>query len=213
MEFIFEYKIFVRKLYANFSYVVVYCLLKTRYLINTGENTLRHLRNSGLPTKGLDRILLTGSSINHIGGLTNALLATQDRLSYERPITVYGPPNLEAFFQTIRKSFQYLSKFEFVKLHLINEKVSWQEILNDENCTIYACAVCDETSKCDNMIYPSLAISYAFKLGVALRKVSLEARERLGVPDDVFQKVVQECQKGNSVRLPCGQLVSFVVVV
>ena len=179
-----------------------------RYLINTGENTLRHLRVSGLPTRGLDRILLTGSSINHIGGLTNALLATQDKHSYGRLINVCGPPNLEAFFQTIRKSFQYLSKFEFVKLNLINEKVSWQKILNDDNCTIYACAVSDEASKCNNMIYPPLAISYAFKLDEPLRKVSVDAVQQLGVPDDIFQNVVQECQKGNSVNVPSGKLVS-----
>jgi ribonuclease BN (tRNA processing enzyme) len=167
------------------------------------------LRDSGLPTKGLDRILLTGSSINNIGGLINTLLATQDRLSYECPINVYGPPSLSAFLQTIRKSFQYLSKFEFVKLNLINEKISWQEILNDQNCRIFGCAISDNPSEGDKTIYPRLAISYAFKLREPLRRVSINAMNELGVPDDIFQKLVQECQMGNSVSLPSGKMVSF----
>ena len=181
----------------------------SRYLINTGENTLRHLRDSGLPTKGLDTIFLTGSSINHIGGLTNTLLASQDRPHNERPINIYGPPSLEAFLQTIKKSFQYLSKFEFVKLNLVNEKLSWQEILNDENCRVFACAMSDGPSEVDNAIYPRIAISYAFVFHEPLRRVSLDAMQKIGVPDDMFQKVVQDCQMGKTVQLPSGKLVSF----
>ena len=167
------------------------------------------MQDSGLPTKGLDTIFLTGSSINHIGGLTNTLLATQDRLRYECPISVYGPPSLEAFFQTIKKSFQYLSKFEFVKLNLIEEKVSWQEILNDENCRVLGCAISDGPSEGDNAMYHRLAISYAFILHEPLRKVSSDAIQKLEVPDDMLQKVVKDSQLGNSVRLPSGKMVSF----
>ena len=186
---------------------IILCLY-CRYLINTGENTLRHLRDSGLPTKGLNRILLTGSSINHIGGLINMLLATQDRNNHKSSIYVYGPSNVEAFLQTIRKSFQYLSKFEFVKLQLIDEKVSWQEILNDENCRIFACAFSTaEKNKDDSMIYPRLAISYIFELHKPSQRVSLQGMKELGVDDDIFENVVKECKKGNSFNLPSGRVV------
>lgn len=183
-----------------------------RYLINTGENTLRHLMDSGLPMKGLDTIMLTGSSVNHIGGLTNTLLAARERPVNKYPINVYGPPNLAAYLQTLKKSFQYLSKFEFVKLNVINERRSWQPVLNDANFKILGWAINDKQRQGgDNRyhtIYPRLAISYAFILHEPLQRYSLDTIETFDVPEDKLQKVAQECQMENFDELPSGELTS-----
>lgn len=158
--------------------------------------------------KNLNRVLLTGSSINHIGGLTNVLLATQNLI--KSPITVYGPPNIEAFLQTSRRSFQYLSKFEFVKLKLIDERISWHEVINDDSCRVFGCAIRHKIDDGNlSQIYPRLAISYGFTLSQSLRRVSLDSIQKHGISDDVLQKVVQECQRGNPISLPSGKVVGF----
>ena len=182
-----------------------------RYLINAGENTLRHLRDSGLPVNRLDEIFLTGSTLNHIGGLTNTLLATQDTHSSEHPIHVYGSHDLEAYMHTIRKSFQYLSKFDFVKQCFINERTSFQEVLNDENFKILACAVKRNLSESEpKSIYPQLAISYAFELDQPPRRFSVDAAQKLCISEEMFHEVAKECQMGGTVTLPSGKLVCAV---
>lgn len=181
----------------------------TRYLVNTGESTLRQLTNDGLFISGLDKIFLMGSTINHIGGLTNTLLATQDRHTDDHPIDVYGPHALEAYMNTTRRSFQYLSKFNFVKLSMFSERTSWQKVLKDENFTIRGCFLNNEPSKRDdNVIYPCLTISYAFELNQPPRRLSVDAAQELGVPKEMFHTVAEKCQMGGSVTLPCGKVIN-----
>ena len=163
----------------------------------------------GLPSKGLDKMFMTGSTINHIGGLTNMLLATQnDNFSVDKPVNVYGPPNLDAFLQTIQKSFQYMSKFEFVKLHQIEERINWLEIASDDNFQIFAFATSDSSQENGRTIFPNLAVSYAFLLQEPLRRVRMDVAENLGLAQEVLRKVMSKCQMGYSVDLPCGKQVS-----
>ncbi|XP_046855040.1 zinc phosphodiesterase ELAC protein 2-like isoform X3 [Xenia sp. Carnegie-2017] len=176
-----------------------------RYIINAGENTLRNFRMGGLPSKGLDKMFMTGSTINHIGGLTNMLLATQnDNFSVDKLVDVYGPPNLDAFLQTIQKSFQYMSKFEFVKPHQIEERIKWLEIASDDNFQIFAFATSDGSQENGRTIFPNLAVSYAFLLQEPLRRVRMDVAENLGLGQDVLSNVIEKCQMGYSVDLPCG---------
>ena len=181
-----------------------------RYLVNAGENTLRQLRDSALPISGLREILLTGSTLNHIGGLTNTLLSTQDRLASDRPIiNVYGTQHLDAYMHTTRKSFQYLSKFDFVRLKFASERTSWQQVSKDENFTIWGCAFSDEQNKSEdfNVIYPRLAISYFFEVEQTPRRLCVDSARGLGVPEKMMRKVAKKCLKGNPVTLPCGKVV------
>jgi ribonuclease Z len=74
-----------------------------RILFDCGEGTQQQLlRSVGLPE--LDAIFVTHFHLDHWLGLVG-MLKTFDLRSRERPLTVYGPPGLEALFATLRPVF------------------------------------------------------------------------------------------------------------
>ena len=74
-----------------------------RILFDCGEGTQQQLlRSVGLPE--LDAIFLTHFHLDHWLGLVG-MLKTFDLRARERPLTIYGPPGLEALFATLRPVF------------------------------------------------------------------------------------------------------------
>jgi ribonuclease Z len=74
-----------------------------RILFDCGEGTQQQLlRSIGLPE--LDAIFLTHYHLDHWLGLVG-MLKTFDLRARERPLTVFGPPGLEALFATLRPVF------------------------------------------------------------------------------------------------------------
>src|SRR3954452_8430695 len=71
-----------------------------RLLVDCGEGTQHQLlRSVGLPE--LDAMFITHYHLDHWLGITG-MVKTFDLRGRERPLTIYGPPGLQALFRTLR---------------------------------------------------------------------------------------------------------------
>src|SRR5215210_116674 len=72
-----------------------------RLLFDCGEGTQQQLLRSSVGLPDLDAIFITHFHLDHWLGLVG-MLKTFDLRARERPLTVYGPPGLQALFATLK---------------------------------------------------------------------------------------------------------------
>jgi len=136
------------------------------------------------------KILITHLHGDHILGLPG-LLQTMSLLDREKPLEVYGPPEIKQFLEGIRKSVQFVLTFP-VEIH----EIYTAGVVCDENeyliSTIWS-----------NHVIPSLA--YAFVEKPRPGRFYPEKAKALGIPEGPLWSKLQH---GDKAKLPNGRTIT-----
>ena len=159
-----------------------------RLLFDCGEGTQRQLMRSSVGLPDLDDVFLTHFHADHYLGLPG-LLKTFALRQRETPLTVYGPPGLEALYAALRRIFGKLS----YPVDVVELRPGEQLARGDYD--IQAFPVDHGVS----------AIGYALVEHARPGRFDVTAADALGVPPGRERGALQQ---GHDVTLPDGRVVS-----
>lgn len=166
------------------------CILREgeMMLFDCGEGTQTQIMRKGVGFGRLTRIFISHIHGDHLSGLIG-LLMTLTLLGHEHPVTVYGPPEIEAFIESLRSTIRLRCDFG-----LKFEKIRPGVFVEEKEYTIEAAEV-NHSVTC-----------YAFALRERLRpgRFNVEKAEELGIPEG---PLYSRLQQGESVTLDDGRVV------
>ncbi len=145
------------------------------YLFDCGEATQIQIIKSGLSLAKFEAVFITHLHGDHITGLPGFLmLLTQANRT--KPLYIFGPPGIEDFIQSIKRTINFYCEYEMVIEEIEQEKV----ILDKKEFYI-------ETAFCDHNV---LTFSYAFVEYDRPGKFYPEKAKELGIcPGPNFKKL------------------------
>ncbi|MFH1539570.1 MAG: ribonuclease Z [bacterium] len=166
------------------------CLLREgeMMLFDCGEGTQTQIMRKGVGFGRLTRIFISHIHGDHLSGLIG-LLMTLTLLGHEHSITIYGPPEVEDFIESLKRTIRLRCDFG-----LRFEAVKPGVFVEEKEYTIEAAEV--------NHSVPT----YAFALRERVRpgRFNLEKAKELGIPEGpLFSRL----QQGESITLESGRVV------
>lgn len=159
------------------------------FLCDCGEGTQLRLMQAGLPPSKIHTICLSHLHGDHIFGLPG-FLTSQQLFSRNVPLTLYGPPGLSAYVETIAHISKYTLEYPVHTVELSPETTSTFQV--DE---FLVTAI--------NLRHSSVCLGYRFHEKDKPGKFDAGKADQLGIPPGPLRR---QLQHGESIQLENRQI-------